>query len=51
MINDNDLDDTGIFCDIDVELNHLQELYPNLNNNETSKYYNIETFNNLQKKI
>ena len=47
MLHHDEFDDTGIFDDIDVELNHFQEIYPNLSNSESSNYYNLETFNKL----
>ena len=47
MLDHDEFDDTGIFNDIDVELNHFQEIYPNLSNSESSNYYNLETFNKL----
>ena len=49
-MTDNEFSDADIFDDIDVELNHFQELYPNLNDNETSKYYNVDNYNKLPPK-
>ena len=37
-----------ILDDIDVENNHLNILYPDLNDNEKCKYYDINSFNELK---
>ena len=50
MLNEDDFTNTNIFEDIDVEINHLQELYPNLNNIENSMYHNVDSFNKLPTK-
>ena len=36
-----------ILDDIDIDSNHLNVLYPNLNDTETSKYYDSNSFNEL----
>ena len=41
--NDND-----IFSDIDANLNHFNEIYPDLNNVNKSQYYEQKAFNNLK---
>ena len=37
--------DNSIFDDLDADVNHLNHLYPDLNNNHESKYYDSNQFN------
>ena len=36
-----DLDQRDVFADIDPELNHFSQLYPDLNSVHKSEYYDI----------
>ena len=45
MIYDNEFNNNDFLDNIDVELNHFQDVYPNLNCKENSKYYNIDNYN------
>ena len=38
----------SILDDVDIENNHFNVIYPCLNSNECSRYYNIEQFNNTK---
>ena len=38
-------DNDDIFSDIDSEVNHLAEIFPDVNNSEHSDYYSIDKFN------
>ena len=38
-------DNDDIFNDIDPEVNHFAEIFPDLNNSELSDYYSIYKFN------
>ena len=38
-------DNDDIFNDIDAEVNHFAEIFPDLNNSEHSDYYSINKFN------
>jgi len=44
QINNNDV----IFSDIDVDLNHLSELYPQLRTDSQSEYYDVDKLNSIQ---
>ena len=38
-------DNDDIFNDIDPEVNHFAEIFPDLNNSVRSDYYSIDKFN------
>ena len=38
-------DNDDIFNDIDPEVNHFEEIFPDLKNSEHSDYYSIDKFN------
>ena len=38
-------DNDDIFNDIDPEVNHFADIFPDLNNSEHSDYYSIDKFN------
>ena len=37
-----------LFPQIDTDLNHFNEIYPQLNHNDQSNYYDIDTFNEIK---
>ena len=41
-------EDEPLFPDLDPEVNHLNEMYPNLFSNSKCQYYDMNSFNNLQ---
>ena len=45
-----EFDQEGIFADIDPELNHFSQLYPELNSTYKSDYYDITKFNTILSK-
>lgn len=41
-------DDDPLFADVDADVNHFNQLFPDLNNNNSHQYFNAETINNLR---
>lgn len=44
----NELNDNQIFYEIDADLNHFNELYPELDSNKRSQYYDVSSLANLE---
>ena len=43
----NEIENIDIFSEIDADINHFQDIYPDLFNENSSKYYDINSFNSI----